>query len=224
MAVEVPPPGAGVTTATWAVPAVGISAVEMAARSWVLLTKVVGWVAPFHCTTEAATKLPPVTVRVKSTPPAVALFGASELSAGVGLTVGAGGSLVPAKASRPIVFPPSSANQRLRSGPAVMLSGALPLVGTANSVTVPVRVIRPILFPLSSVNQTFPSRPAVMPMGPLPAVGTVNSITAPAGVIRPIRLPKNSVNQRLPSGPAVMLPRLLAAVGIGNSVEVTAGG
>ena len=103
---------------------------------------VVGRAVPFHCTTEAATKLPPVTVRVKSASPAVALFGASELSAGMGLTVGTGGSLVPAKASRPIVFPPSSANQRLRSGPAVMPnSGLLLTVGSGNSVTTPAGVI-----------------------------------------------------------------------------------
>src|SRR3989440_7744882 len=179
MAVEVPPPGAGVTTATWAVPAVGISAVEMAARSWVLLTKVVGWVAPFHCTTEAATKLPPVTVRVKSTPPAVALFGASELSAGVGLTAGAGGSLVPAKASRPIVFPPSSANQRLRSGPAVMPnSGLLLTVGSGNSLTTPAGVSWAIWFAGASGKQRWPSEQAVIPMGALEAVGTGKSVKA----------------------------------------------
>src|SRR3989442_317464 len=52
--------------------------------SWVLLTKVVGRAAPFHCTTDAATKPLPLTVRVKSTPPAVKLLGASELSVGGG--------------------------------------------------------------------------------------------------------------------------------------------
>src|SRR2546427_7669101 len=75
-AAEVPPPGAGVSTVTWAVPAVAISPAAMAAWSWVLLTKVVVRAVPFHCTRDDATKLLPLTVSVKPTPPAWALPGA----------------------------------------------------------------------------------------------------------------------------------------------------
>jgi len=51
----------------------------------VLLTKVVARAAPFHCTTDDAAKLLPLTVSVKAGPPALALLGASELSVGAGL-------------------------------------------------------------------------------------------------------------------------------------------
>ena len=86
-AAEMPPPGAGVTTVTWAVPAVAISAAEMAAVSWVVLTKVVVRVVPFQLITEAVTKLLPVTVKVNPAPPAVALVGERVLSTGTGLFV-----------------------------------------------------------------------------------------------------------------------------------------
>src|SRR4029077_7723005 len=69
-ALEVPPPGVGEKTVTEAVPAVAMSAAVMAAVSCVPLTKVVARALPFHCTTEAATKFVPVTVRVKALPPA----------------------------------------------------------------------------------------------------------------------------------------------------------
>jgi hypothetical protein len=48
----------------------------------VVLTTVVGRGLPFHRTWEAATKLAPVTVRVKAPPPAVALLGARDESVG----------------------------------------------------------------------------------------------------------------------------------------------
>src|SRR5207245_9612594 len=87
-AVEVPPPGSGVTRVTWAVPATATSEGAMSATtSWLLLTKVVGRGLPFHCTTDDATKLLPVTVRPKSAWPAVALLGESELTAGSGFPV-----------------------------------------------------------------------------------------------------------------------------------------
>jgi hypothetical protein len=82
---DVPPPGAGVNTVTDAVPAVAMSLARMAAVSWVLLTNVVVRLAPFHRTTEPATKLLPVAVSVNPAPPAVRLLGASELSTGAGL-------------------------------------------------------------------------------------------------------------------------------------------
>ena len=49
--------------------------------------KVVARAAPFHCTTDDAAKLLPLTAKVKAGPPAPALLGASELSAGTGFAV-----------------------------------------------------------------------------------------------------------------------------------------
>jgi hypothetical protein len=83
-AFEVPPPGAGFTTVTDTVPAWAMSAAVMAAVSWVPLTTVVVRLAPFHCTAALETKFAPVTIRVKASPPAVVLAGASALSAGTG--------------------------------------------------------------------------------------------------------------------------------------------
>jgi hypothetical protein len=48
-----------------------------------LLTNDVVRDVPFHTTTELLLKLPPFTVRTKPAPPAVALFGESELIEGV---------------------------------------------------------------------------------------------------------------------------------------------
>src|SRR5438046_7023316 len=49
--------------------------------------KVVARAVPFHCTTDDAAKLLPLTLSVEAAPPAVALLGASELSAGTGFAV-----------------------------------------------------------------------------------------------------------------------------------------
>src|SRR5919108_53171 len=84
-AVEVPPPGAGVTTVTLAVPAVAMAAAVMTAVSWVALTTVVVRGAPFHCTVLPGTKPVPVAVSVKAAPPAVALVGETVVSVGMGL-------------------------------------------------------------------------------------------------------------------------------------------
>src|ERR1043165_1536893 len=64
-------------------PALARSAVVIAAASCVLLTKVVGRAAPFHCTTEVEVKLAPLTVRVIADVPATALLGAMLPIAGV---------------------------------------------------------------------------------------------------------------------------------------------
>src|SRR5438552_2352059 len=76
------------------------------------------------------------------------------------------------KLSLPILFPVFSVNHRLPSGPVVIRSGPLPLVGTANSVITPAVVILPILLPLNSVNQRLPSGPELIPKGALPLVKT----------------------------------------------------
>ena len=77
---EVPPPGPGLTTVTWSVPGAARSSAEMAAVSCELVTYVVVRAKPFHCTTEPAMKLLPLTVRVKIAPPAVALLGTRLVS------------------------------------------------------------------------------------------------------------------------------------------------
>src|SRR5436309_15285739 len=64
-ALDVPPPGVGLTTVTKAVPAVAMSAAVIWAVSWVLLPNVVERAAPFHWTVDGATKLVPDTVRRK---------------------------------------------------------------------------------------------------------------------------------------------------------------
>src|SRR6266404_29508 len=88
-AAEVPPPGAGVRTVTLAVPAAAMSAAVIAAVSWMVLTKVVGRAAPFHCTVvEPFTNPVPLTVSVKAAPPTVALVGTSAVIVGMGLLTG----------------------------------------------------------------------------------------------------------------------------------------
>jgi hypothetical protein len=82
---EVPPPGAGVNTVIWTVPAVAMSLDEIAAVIWVALAKLVGRLLPFHCRTAEETKLEPVTVRVKAAPPAIPLGGETDAIVGTGL-------------------------------------------------------------------------------------------------------------------------------------------
>ena len=84
-AFEVPPPGAGLTTVTDAVPAVATRAALTIAANCNPLTKVVVRDAPFHLTDEAAIKFVPLTVRVNCAAPAVILAGESEVAVGAGL-------------------------------------------------------------------------------------------------------------------------------------------
>jgi hypothetical protein len=76
---------------TWAVPAVAISAAGIAAVTWVTLPKVVVRGTPFHSTEPPETKLLPLTVSVNACPPAVAVFGEREASAGGVAESGGGG-------------------------------------------------------------------------------------------------------------------------------------
>jgi hypothetical protein len=84
-ALEVPPPGAGLTTATLTVPAVAMSAAVMAAVTWVPLIYVVVRLDPSHLTTDVPTKFVPLTVSVNAAPPALAIAGLRLDSAGTGL-------------------------------------------------------------------------------------------------------------------------------------------
>ena len=84
---EVPPPGAAFNTATVAVPTDWMSAADICVVSWVALTKVVAWFAPFHLMTEPSTKFVPFTVRVKAGSPAIALAGDRVAILGTGLLI-----------------------------------------------------------------------------------------------------------------------------------------
>ena len=102
-------------------------------------------------------------------------------------------------------------NQRLPSGPAVMLSGPASDVGSAYSVTdqfdVAVACVNlPILLVFVSVNQTVPSGKAAIPRGPALALGIGSCpSTKPAVLTHPILLASVSTNQMFPSG-AVVIP------------------
>jgi hypothetical protein len=81
---EMPPPGAGVTTFTGTVLGATTSAAVMVARSSRVLTNVVGRAVPFQRTTEEPTKPRPLTVSVKLALPAVTLDGETPLGIGAG--------------------------------------------------------------------------------------------------------------------------------------------
>src|SRR6266567_4714861 len=86
--VEVPPPGAGLNTITWTVPAEAISAALMDTSNCVPLTKVAVRFAPFQFTTDPLTNPLPFTVRVKAAVPPVADEGDRKVIAGTGLLPG----------------------------------------------------------------------------------------------------------------------------------------
>ena len=103
-------------------PAIARSAAVIAARRRVALTNVVVRALPFHCTTEPATKLVPLTTRVNAAPPAFALVGDSEVTAGTGL-----GGVLMLKVSPPEVPPPGAGD--------VTSTGAVPAVATSAART-----------------------------------------------------------------------------------------
>ena len=84
---DVPPPGPGFVTVTLILPAVAMSVDEIAAVNVVLLENVVVRGAPFQFTTELLMNPEPFTVSVKAAPPAVALVGKMEVTAGFGLLI-----------------------------------------------------------------------------------------------------------------------------------------
>src|SRR5712664_2289761 len=84
-AFEVPPPGAGLTTVTDAVPAVARSVTRMDAVNCDAETNIVVRLAPFHRTTDKpATKFVPFTVNVNAAPPTVADVGLRLVVVGTG--------------------------------------------------------------------------------------------------------------------------------------------
>lgn len=82
---EVPPPGAGVTTVTAAVPAVAMSGAKIAAVNCTALTNVVVRALPFQFTTELFVKFVPTTVKVNAAPPAIAVLGLIKIIVGTGV-------------------------------------------------------------------------------------------------------------------------------------------
>jgi hypothetical protein len=84
---EVPPPGAGVTTTTGNVPVAATSAAGIVAASCVDEANVVVASTPLKLTTESATKFVPFTVSVKSGPPAAVEVGVKEVVVGTGFVV-----------------------------------------------------------------------------------------------------------------------------------------
>ena len=84
---DVPPPGAGLKTVTFAVPAVAMSVAGMLAVSRVSLTYVVVRSLPFQRRTEPLTKFVPLTVRANAEPPAMALAGLRLVIVGAGLLI-----------------------------------------------------------------------------------------------------------------------------------------
>ena len=119
---DVPPPGAGVTTVTGAVPAVVTSAALTVAVNCNPLTKVVINAEPFHLIVEEAMKLVPFTVSVNAAAPAVTLAGEREVAVGTGLV--ATGLMVNATAFE---LPPPGVplNTVILAVPAVAISGAV---------------------------------------------------------------------------------------------------
>jgi len=83
-ALDVPPPGGGLTTVTEAVPGDATSAAVTVAVSCVEETNVVASVVAFHFTVEVETKFVPFTVRVNCPQPGDEL-GLSEVIVGTGL-------------------------------------------------------------------------------------------------------------------------------------------
>jgi hypothetical protein len=83
-ALDVPPPGAGFTTVTLALPATLRSDEGIWAESRPLFTKVVTRLDPLHWTTEEAMKPVPVTARLNPPPPANTPEGTDEVNAGTG--------------------------------------------------------------------------------------------------------------------------------------------
>ncbi len=85
-ALEAPPPGVGLKTVIVAGPSVIRSLAGICAVSWVLLTKFVVRLAPFHRTVAPLTKPAPVTVSVNAEPPPLAEAGFKPLSVGSGFS------------------------------------------------------------------------------------------------------------------------------------------
>ena len=166
---EVPPPGAGFTTATAIVPAVASCAAVSVAVTSVALTNVVALGAPPNVTCEAVTKPVPVIVTAVGLAPAVALEGVSVVLAGAGFpTVSVTGRLTP---------PPGAG--------LVTTNGKLPVVAREVAGTVAVSAVALVtvvgtIVPLkeTSVPETKPVPLAVTVTAGAPTTAEVGEIEA----------------------------------------------
>ena len=121
---EVPPPGEGLTTVIEMDPAEAMSLAEIAAVSWVLLTKVVLRIEPFTCTDDPLRKLDPFTVSVTAPPPATAVAGDKLESDGTGLA-----GLLTVRGRDALVPPPGVATEMERD---VAVARSLPGIIAVN--------------------------------------------------------------------------------------------
>ena len=145
---EVPPPGAGFTTATAIVPALASWVAVSVAVSEVALTKVVALGVPAKVTSDAVTKPVPVTVTATGDEPAVALDGVIVVTVGLGLpTVKVAGRLTPppgagfvtTTGSAPVVVRAVAGIVAVRAVALVTVVGiAVPLNETLEAETKPV--------------------------------------------------------------------------------------
>ena len=153
---EAPPPGAGFTTVTVAVPAVARSAAGMLALTCVALRTLVVRAVPFHCTAAPLTKFVPPTVSVNAGPPAAALLGVKLVSVGTGF-----GAAVIVNVSGPDAPPPGAGFTTVTVAvPAVARSAAVMLALTC--VALIKFVVRAVPFhctaaPVSYTHLTLPT-------------------------------------------------------------------
>src|SRR6266508_4310765 len=109
--------------------------------------------------------------------------------------------------------PKTSVNHRFPSGPAVMLSSAVPGLPAANLVICPLGLTRTsqsceFAAPMPrAITHTFPSGPFTSVCAPPAGFGSRNCANAPLGVTLPSWPRPPSTNQTFASGPGVSVPR-----------------
>src|SRR5579862_7586065 len=136
---------------------------------------------------------------------------------------GAGKSVTTPEMVTRAIWPLSSTNQRLPSGPAVT---QVEPVGIGNQLKTPAVVSRPA-YGAALANHSAPSDPVVIPItcgGAEPGTGEGSGYRciAPFVVIRPIVAACFSVNHTAPSEPAVRSRMLPVATGTGYSTALSA--
>jgi hypothetical protein len=217
-AFEVPPPGAGFSTVTWAVPAVAMSAGVIAAVNWVEETYVVVRLDPFQLTVAPEAKSVPFTVRVKPAPPAVAEVGLRLVVARPALLI--------VKVWALEVPPPGAGFSTVTwAVPAVAMSAAvIVVVNWVEETYVVVRVdpfqltVEPETKPVPFTASGKPAPPAVAEVGLMPVVAGMGSLIVKVWALEvpPPGAGFSTVTRAVP--PDAMSAAVIAAV---NWVEET---